>query len=175
MTDELLAKIDALSDSELVEAGCYYLTSRLGVSSADEIEDRLASEGKSFNADLVTLQTIQAELEKDRDSYRQLLRFLLRQAAREDDEQRQALLEAIEGAGQKQVVVELALAIALGSLATMYLIHKTEGKISDTTTRTTETLPDGTIKVSVKHETIYVNAGSALGHFFGWLKAIPFS
>jgi hypothetical protein len=170
MTDALLDRIDSLTDAQLAEAASSYLTDWLGVASKRQIDERLAAACETLQADPLALEAIQARLAESPDSYRPLFRFLLREGAQGDEEQRQAVADAVEGAGQKQVVVELALAISLASVAIVYLIHKTDGVVSDRTSTTTKTYPDGTVEVTASHEVIKANPVTALGQLFSWVK-----
>ncbi len=173
--NDLVSQVDALTDSDLIEAAGYYLSDMTGVQSVEEIEEQLFEYCREPGADLAQLQAIRNELSADRASYTALLRFLLREAAQGSDEQRQRLSEAIAGVGQKQVVLEVALVVALGTLATMQLIHHTKGKEKENVEVKIEVKPDGTTSMSLKKETVYASSSTSLGHFFAWLKTLPWT
>lgn len=168
--ENLLAQIDTLSDSDLVEAASYYLANRTGAYSNDEIEELSLQCCEELGVDFSALETIRNDLSLDPESYRQLLRFLLKEAAQESEEQRQQVVEAMEGVGQKQVVVEVLVAIALGTVVIMQHLHYTRGKVSEEEKTDFEVRPDGGIHSSKTKKTIYANPSSSLGSFFALLK-----
>lgn len=174
MTENLLAQIDALLDSDLVEASGYYLVDTLGVQSADEVEEMLSKYCEELGADLIALEVIRNDLIHDRDSYRKLLRFLLREATQESDEQRQHVGEALESTGQKQVVTDLFLIMSLAILTTiqMTLLLYTKGKEKEVKKVDIEKKPDGSIHISMEEETIYTSSSTSLGSFLNWLKSL---
>ena len=68
--------------------------------------------------------------------------------------------------------VPYGIAIGLGFLATMYLIHRTGGKVSEQRETEFEQRPDGTIKLRLSQETVYASPESALGRFLNYLRKL---
>jgi len=171
--ENLPSRIDALSDSDLVEAAGYYLANMVGAHSADEVEEMLVRHCEELGADIMALEAIRNDLARDRDSHRKLLRFLLQWAARGSDEQRRQVEEAIEGVGQKQVVTELLLVAPLGMLATIIHLGYTKCVQKKARKFAYEELSDGGLRISIEEEIIYTSPSTALGRFFDWLKTLP--
>jgi len=175
MIEKLASQIDALSDSDLLEAVGYYLVDRLGVQSADEIEDMLSRYCEELDADITALEVIRNDLTHDRGSYRKLLLLLLHTEIHGSEEQRQLLKEAIESAGQKQVVIDVFLVISLAILATVQIMTQlllTKGRKIESHKLDIEKKPDGSIHLSIEEQTTYTDSSSALGSFLSWLKTI---
>ena len=173
MMENLLSQIDALPDSDLLEAAGYYLGDSVGVQSVSEVEDMLARYCDELGADISTLEVIRHDLVHDRESYRKLLRLLLREATHEGEEERRQIAEAIESTGQKQVVTDVFLVMSLAILATMQIMTTlllTKGKQKEVRKVDIEKKPDGSIHLSIEEETTYTNSSTALGGFLNWLK-----
>lgn len=171
--EELVDRINALSDSDLIEATSYYLAERLEATSSDGVTETLMGRCQACRADYAILDQIQDDMSRDRDSYSRLFRFLLLDAARGDHKQCQLVQETIEGVGQKQVATELLLAISLGTLATMLLIQHTKGKKEEWSELELTQQPDGSIRLVVRKQTIYADASTPLGRLLSFLKDLP--
>jgi hypothetical protein len=175
MMENLASQIDALSDSDLLEAAGYYLVDRLEVQSTDEIEEMLLRYCEELDADSTALEVIRNDLMHDRDSYRKLLLLLLHTEIHGSEEQRQLLKEAIESAGQKQVVIDVFLVMSLAILATVQIMAAlllTKGREKEVKKVDIEKKPDGSIHMSIEEETTYTSSSTALGGFLSWLKTI---
>jgi hypothetical protein len=170
---KLRSRIDALSDADLFEAARYYLAATLEAPSADEIEEAIENGVRSGGGDILELETIRTSLMEDITSYREFLRFLLEIAASGSEEDRQRVKETLDGVGQKQVVVETALVLSLGTLASLYLLHLTGGKKQHKRKVKIETSRDGTVRMEVEENVVYASQASALGQFLEWLRQLP--
>ena len=173
MPEDLLTKIDSLSDKDLVEAATYYLAPAVGVRSSVEAEARIDQECATLGGDAKDLRAIRDEMARDRDSYRLLLRFLLREAAQGTKKERDKVAAAVEAVGQKQFIADPLTAAAFGLIATIVLIRTTGGKVEEVRERITQTSPDGTVHEKETVKTTYA-APTTLGRFFQWLKSVSF-
>ena len=163
MTD-LRNRVEALSDSDLVEAGSQYLTARLAVQSDAALEEQLRAEAAVAGVDPERLLAFRDEMAADPDSYGPLMRLLLGAAAQGNEEERRALTEVLDGVGFKQMVPDPYLVAGLGLLVLM-LSRKAK------TTFDIEISP-GVKKVKIGREVQPVSAGSALGKFFDFIKSL---
>jgi hypothetical protein len=168
---DLHARIDALTDADLVEASGYYLARVLEIESLGDAHARLVKTCRLNGGDVLSLEAIQEEIVADRDAYRELLLLLLH--AGTEGEQHQLVELAVAGAGQKQVVADVGLVLVLGSLAYITYVLRTGGKQSEERTFKLEETADGGFTCEMKTKTIYANPSSSLGRFLGWLKALP--
>jgi hypothetical protein len=173
MTEELFARIDQLNDSDVIEAAGYYLADVIDVSSGSEVEEKLDQYAEKTGLDTATAESIRNELVQDRTGHIELLRFLLRAGAAGSDEEQQRIAAAIDGVGQKQVVTETFLIVSMAIVAVALLIEKTGGKTKETTEKVIEDLPDGTKRITYRHEIVYADAASALGKLFEWFGKLP--
>jgi hypothetical protein len=171
-TNELYARIAKLPDADLFEGARYYLASLLRVTSAEEIEEGIQNEVDAGGGDISKLEEIRQSLTQDTAACHELLRFLLAVGADGGDEDRQSVEQALDGTGQKQVVVEIALVLSLGTLASLYLLHLTGGKKRQTRKVKIEKLPDGTVRLQVEETVVYANQASTLGRYLDWLKQL---
>lgn len=171
---ELKNQIVELNDSNLIEATSYYLSSILNLNSLQDAENQIRNICEENQADYDSLTSLRQLLESDRASHRKMLQFVLLDAV-ETENQLDLVQKAVESVGEKQIVQEIVLAITLGTLATMLLIEKTQGKKRETKHETYKIKPDGTVIFEVTEETIYVDAGSPLGKLFDFFKNIPWS
>jgi hypothetical protein len=175
--DQLIDQIKQLKENDLLEAGIYYFSDKFDISSREEIQKILFSFCEEQQADYSELMSIESAIEKDRESYRKLLRLLLIHEANSGENEYQKVKEAVDSVGQKQVITEIGLAIILGTMATLilsgYALEVTGGKIKATKQITRETKPDGTIVVTETTETIYVDALSPLGNLLNFFSNIP--
>jgi hypothetical protein len=171
--DQLMMQIHGLNDSDLLEASIYYFSEKFDVSSREEVQNKLSAFCAENQVDLSELMSIESKIEKDRESYRMLLRFLLINEAESGDNELQKVQEAVDSVGQKQIITEIALAIILGTLATMYLTAHTRGIEKETNESSYEVKPDGTVVFNEKSEVTYASASSALGSLFSFFKKLP--
>ena len=168
----LLSQIDGLTDAELVEVACYYLAGTFDAKSEDDLEELRVEACEELDANVSSLWQLRRALKEDRESYRKLLAFLLRLAARGTVLEQQRLGQAIAGCGKKQVASVLALAIGLSTLAAIQLFHHTKGKKKEIRKAIIETRPDGTFTWSVEEEVVYADSATALGRLLGWLGEV---
>lgn len=171
--EDLSARIEQLTDAEVLEASRYYLVRRVEAASPEEVEEAIQQETLELGGDPQQLFQLQDSLAKDDAGAVELLRFLLRVGAGGSESDRREVLEAVNGVGQKQIILETALVLAMGTLVSLYLIHRTGGKRSESERTVIETLPDGQVRVTHEKQTIYATPASALGNFFGWLRSLP--
>lgn len=174
--ENLLAQIDTLSDSDLIEAASYYLASITGAYSTSEVEEQSLRYCEELGIDISALEIVRNDMSRDPESYRPLLRFLLREAAQGSEEQRQQVIESIEGAGLKQIVVDPLTAIVLGTLATMQFIvtmrhlRYSHGKNKEVEKEEIEVRPDGSMHSSKTKETIWAKPSTPFASFLDLLK-----
>lgn len=147
MDSQLDQQIRALSDAEALEAAQLYAF-EVGATPDEPLDPAVAEH------ELLLAPTDHvAELA-------QLARLLLLTGTANDDP---AAARAVAGAGQTQFVLGGAEIVLLaGLLVTAYHVHKTDGKIHDTTVEKTVTKPDGTVEVEVTHEVRYGISGRLL-------------
>ena len=170
MDDQLLKKIETLSDSDLMEATEYYLADEIGVENLPNLEGLLVTFCDEFEADYWVLKSVCDSLSKERQSFRDLLRLLMRITVKESADKRHVVLSAIDGVGKKAVVAETAMVASLAILATMQLIIYTKGREKETEKLKINEKPDGTLEIEFLKETVYASSSSALGSLFQWLK-----
>lgn len=166
MNQELAARINQLTYTELVEVANFYFPVETGVAGTAAMEARLSATVTRHGGDYRQLKDMLGAVHSDETSTTFLIRTALLQAARGTPAQQRQLAEAIAGVGQSQVVVELLYAILA---ATCFGLAWLAIPPQEKTTRTsTETRTDGS-KVTMTEETTK-DIPPPVEQLYGWIK-----
>ena len=169
----LLTRIDRLEDSEVLEAGRYYFADMVDAKSQADITAAISQEVADLGGNPDEFAEARKRLAAESASAVELVRFLLRVAAHGSETDQLELEEALDGVGQKQFLIETALVVGLATLVSLYHQHQTGGVKSKKKEIEFDITPDGHIKGTYKEEIINQSQASALGQFFGLLRALP--
>lgn len=169
---ELLTRIARLEDNQVLEAGRYYFSRLVEARSHTQVEATIRQEVFDLGGDLDEFTASRENLAQDGNGVVELVRFLLRVGASGTELQRRDLSEALDGVGQRQILLETALVLGLATIVSLYHKHQTRG-IDRTKKRLEfEITPDGQVKGTYEEEVINTSEASALGRYLGLLGSL---
>lgn len=166
-------KVLNLDYSDLVEASSYFLMESLEISNSDDVSLQFSKISNQYEIDFTDISSLITSLQDNREGSKLLMQFVLLEAISRDESNLEKIENIIKGTALKQMVPEIALAIGLSSLAVMYLISQTKGKIEDKREFSIQENPDGTFTLLFREETKYVDVSTALGKLIEFFMKIP--
>lgn len=163
MTD-LAARIESLSDDQVMEVAVGALAYRIGIddpaTAADQVVRALARSPDDAPA---LAEAAREAVSSDPAKVAEMLRLALEHAADHQPDAVADLERAVDSAGKKQFVLADDV-LLLGVLVLMgYLAVANRGKASETEIVTREVAPDGKIKIITERKVIYFSPFSPLG------------
>ncbi len=167
-TDDLVSRINGLSYDNLVEAANFYFPQAVGMADLQAVEESLAKTVLEHDGEYSELGERLAEIRRDESSIEYLLRTVLVHEASNNEDAHDRLIEALDGVGKNQVIVEVIYAIfAATSLGLVWLIRPPTEKISKTKRKMR---PDGsfieTAELTVKEIPLPIDK------LFGWIGTL---
>lgn len=151
-------KRSELTKGRLLEAGVFFAREVMYAKTPAEIGDEVERASEELGIDRALFHGALTELAENAEKAEEAMRLFL--ALGDAAGMSQQVDIAVEGAGRKQGVIELALiaSMALGGL----LILATKGKKGETHETQMETKPDGTVTLKVKDRIDYFSPGQTV-------------
>jgi hypothetical protein len=169
-----IAELRGLSTEQVVEAANAVLASRLGVDDPAEAPNRLAALAGLDPGKAVEIASLARKAaESDPKLLGELLAGSLDDLAESEPQDREAIVQAAEAAGEKQTVVGLDI-LALGYLLLCaYVIVRNRGVTEEERTVKIKEQKDGRLELTIGEKKKILNPLSPLGNLLGsiWPKA----
>lgn len=169
-----IAELHGLSTEQMVEAANAVLATRLGVDDPAEAAERLAALAGLDPAKAEEIDALARKAAKsDPELLGELLAGSLDDLAETEPQERAAIVQAAEAAGEKQTVVGLDI-LALGYLLLCgYVVARHKGVTEEERTVKIKEQKDGRLELTIGEKKKILNPLSPLGNLLGsiWPKA----
>ena len=156
MTQDIQARLAAMSQAEVIEAALMALSPALGIANEDDARERFLALADIKGADAADIDALAAAAATDTGAVVDMLRTVLSAAADEGDlVGPDAMTETLDHVGERQIAISADM-YGLGVLLiSCYIAYKSKGRASSEETVIIETMEDGREKITISRKIGY--------------------